>query len=301
MRVIITVLVIFFVSQLKAQYSGKINLQSSQSTENIRYSQPGDQRVNYYSSWTERGAKVVPYGEIHLSALAAIRYGNYPKTGINSQLLLVPLAPNIGFKHEWFGENTILSTQHTLYYPTLGLKWARNSSFKDQIPETAAIPHIFTFRNELIVSRILNPQPKDCFVKIPDLILTGRLGFDFSLSTGDSQLPLLDYNFLYHRTASYHKNRKLYFFGLELAGNAYKNFNFSINADYYSIDLNGEWAMESQGKIHWHRDSRLSVSGGYKLSYVNTDFGTQFVVMPVIDLVFKLKHQTRLQNGLFKK
>ncbi|MDE5419914.1 hypothetical protein L3049_18140 [Labilibaculum sp. DW002] len=301
MRAIITVLLIFCIGHIKAQQSGKISLQSTQSTENIRYSQPGDQRVNYYSAWTERGAKVVPYGEIHLSALAVSRYGNYPKTEINSQLLLFPFAPNVGFKHEWLGENTILSTQHTVYYPSLGLKWARNSGFKDQIPESATIPHIFTFRNELIVSRILNPQPKDCFVKIPELILTGRLGFDFSLSSGDSQLPLLDYHFLYHRTASYHKSQKLYFMGLELAGNAYKNFNFSINADYYSINFNGEWAMESQGKIHWHRDSRFSVSGGYKLAYVNTDFGTQFVTMPVIDLVFKLRHQSRLQNGLFKK
>lgn len=301
MKVLLSLLIILSSGQLMAQDSGKINLQSSQSTEGLRYSRSGDQRVDYYSSWTERGAKVIPYGEIHLSALAASRYGNYPKTEINSQLLLFPLAPNVGFKHEWFGENTIFSTQHTLYYPTLGLKWARNSGFKDQIPESAAIPQIFTFRNELIVSRILNPQAKDCFVRVPDLILTGRLGFDFSLSSGDSDLPYLDYHFLYHRTASYHNNQKLYFMGLELAGNAYKNFNFSISADYYSINLDGEWAMESQGKIHWHRNSRLSVSGGYKLAYVNTDFGTQFVAMPVIDLVFKLKHQTRLQKGLFGK
>ncbi len=301
MRILLSVLILFFVGQANAQYSNKINLQSSQSSNNLRYSQPGDQRIDYYSSWTERGAKVVPYGEIHLSGLAASRYGNYLKTEINSQLLLFPLVPNIGFKHEWLGENTILSSQHTLYYPTLGLKWARNSGFQDQIPKSAAIPHIFTFRNELIISRILNPQSKHCLVQVPDLILTGRLGFDFSLSSGDSQLPLIGTRFLYHRTASYHKKQKLYFVGLELAGNFYENFNFSINTDYYSINLDGEWAMESQGKIHWHRDSRFSISGGYKVSYVNTDFGNQFVAMPVIDLIFKLKHRTRLQNGLFIK
>ena len=261
----------------------------------------GGERVDYFSSWTERGAKVIPSGEIHLSALAVSRYGNYPKTEINSQLLLFPFAPNVGVKHEWFGQNTIVSTQHSFYYPTLGLKWARSSGFQDQIPKSAVVPHIFTFRNELIVSHIINPQPKDCFIKLPDLVLTGRLGFDFSLTTGDSQLPLLDYHFLYHRTASCHNSQKLYFAGVELDGNVYRNFNFSINADYYSIDFNGEWAAESQGKIHWHRDSKFSVSGGYKLYYLNTNYGSQFLAMPVIDFVFKLNHTTRLQNGLFKK
>jgi hypothetical protein len=261
----------------------------------------GGNRTDYYSSWTERGAKVIPMNEIHLSAFSVSRYGNYPKTEINSQLLLFPFAPNVGVKHEWFGENTIVSTQHTFYYPTLGLKWARSSGFHDQIPKSSEIPQIFTFRNELIVSHIINPQPKDCFIKVPDLVLTGRLGFDFSLTAGDSQFPLLDYHFLYHRTASYHYSQKLFFTGIELDGNAYKNFNFSINADYYSIDFNSEWAAESQGKIHWHRDSKFSVSGGYKMYYLNTNYGTQFLAMPVIDFVFKLNHRTQLQNGLFKK
>jgi hypothetical protein len=260
---------------------------------------PG-KRIDYYSSWTDRGAKVVPMGEIHLSALAKSRYGNYPNTEISSDLLLFPLAPNIGFKHQWFGKNTILSSQHTFYYPTLGLKWAKSSGFQDQIPKSADIPHIFTFRNELIVSRILNPQPEDCFIRIPDLILTARLGFDFSVKSGEDKLPLVDYHFLYHRTASYYNNQKLYFTGLELAGNAYQNFNFSIQADYYNIDFNGEWAVESQGKIHWHRDSRFSISGGYKLYYLNTNYGSQFLAMPVIDFVLKLNHRTKLQRGLFK-
>lgn len=261
----------------------------------------GGERIDYYSTWTERGAKVVPLNEFHVSALAVSRYGNFPKTEINSQLLLFPLVPNLGFKHEWFGKNTIVSTQHTLYYPTLGLKWARNSGFQDQLPKSSVVPQLFVFRNEVIVSRVINPQPEDCFVKVPDLVLSARLGFDFALTSGESEMPLLDYYFLYHRTATYHNNQKLYFAGLELAGNVYRNWNFSINADYYSIDFKGEWAAESQGKIHWHRDSKFSISGGYKLYYLNSDYGTQFVAMPVVDFVFKLNHQTKLQRGLFKK
>lgn len=261
----------------------------------------GGERIDYYSSWTDRGAKVVPMGEIHLSALAKSRYGNYPNTELNSELLLFPLVPNIGFKHQWLGKNTILSTQHTFYYPTLGLKWAKSSGFKDQIPETADVPHIFTFRNELILSRMLNPQPEDCFIRIPDLVLTARVGFDFSLKAGDDNFPKLDYYFLYQRSGSYYDDQKVYFAGLELAGNVYRNFNFSISADYYNIDFGGEYAIESQGKIHWHRDSKFSVSAGYKTYYLNNDSKTQLFLMPVVDLVFKLNHRTKLQRGLFKK
>ncbi|RUT73148.1 hypothetical protein DLK05_14795 [Ancylomarina longa] len=261
----------------------------------------GGERLDYYSAWTERTAKVVPLKEIHLSALAVSRYGNYSKTEINTQALLFPLVPNLGFKHEWFGKNTIVSTQHTFYYPTLGLKWMRSSGFQDQIPKSASIPQIFVFRNELIVSRILNPQPADCFVRVPDLILTARLGFDFALTTGKSDFSPLDYYFLYQRTSTYQANRKLYFAGLELDGNVYRNFNFSINADYYSIDFNGEWAMESQGKIHWHRNSKFSISGGYKMYYLDSNYGTQLVATPILDFVFKLNHRTKLQKGLFKK
>jgi hypothetical protein len=261
----------------------------------------GGERIDYYSSWTDRGAKVVPMGEIHLSALAKSRYGNYPKTELNSELLLFPLAPNIGFKHQWLGKNTILSSQHIFYYPTLGLKWAKSSGFKGQIPESADVPHIFTFRNELILSRILNPQPEDCFIRIPDLVLTARVGFDFSLKAGDDNFPKLDYYFLYQRSGSYYDDQKVYFAGLELVGNVYRNFNFSIAADYYNINFDREYAIESQGKIHWHRNSTFSISGGYKAYYLDNAFQTQLFLMPVVDLVFKLKHRTKLQRGLFKK
>jgi hypothetical protein len=302
MKTALWILLCLLTLQASAQDSEKTNTntKSNTSTKNIRSFQTGDQRIDYYSTWTERTAKVVPDGEIHLSALAVSRYGNYPKTEINSQLLLFPLVPNVGVKHEWYGKNTIFSTQHTFYYPTLGLKWAKSSGFQDQISESSVIPQIFTFRNEIIVSHIINPQPKDCFIKVPDLVLTARLGFDFSLISGNSDFSLMDYHFLYHRTASYHNHQKLYFTGLELDGNLYKNYNFSINADYYSIDFNGEYALESQGKIHWHRNSKFSLSGGYKMYYLNSDYGTQFFAMPIIDLVFKLNHHTRLQNGLFK-
>jgi hypothetical protein len=261
----------------------------------------GGERIDYYSTWTERTAKVVPMGEFHLSALSVSRYGNYPKTEINSQLLLFPLVPNIGVKHEWFGKHTIVSTQHTFYYPTPGLRWARKNGFQNQLPKSSIVPNIFVFRNELIVSRILNPQPEDCFVRVPDLILTARMGFDFALKSGEEKLPLMDYHFLYHRTASYHNNQKLYFAGLELDGNIYRNWNFSINTDYYNIDFKGEWAVESQGKVHWHKNTKFSVSGGYKLYHLNTDYGTQFLAMPVIDFVYKFGHRTKLQRGLFKK
>lgn len=300
MKTTFLILLLLIAGQISAQYNSKPATKSSQSAENIKFAKMGDQRVDYYSSWTERTAKVVPRGEIHLSALALSRYGNYPKTEINSQLLLFPLVPNIGLKHQWYGKNTILSTQHTFYYPTLGLKWAKNSGFQDQISESSIIPQIFTFRNEVILSHIINPQPKDCFIKIPDLVLTARLGFDFSVASDNANFSLLDYHFLYHRTASYHNHQKLYFAGLELDGNLYKNYNFSINTDYYSIDFNGEYAFESQGKIHWHRNSKFSLSGGYKMYYLSSDYGTQFLAIPIIDFVFKLNHRTRLQNGLFK-
>ncbi|MFA8433953.1 MAG: hypothetical protein ACEPOZ_05505 [Marinifilaceae bacterium] len=255
-------------------------------------------RNDYYSTWTHRTAKVVPLREIHLSAVAPSRYGNFPKTEINTQLLLFPLVPNIGLKHQWIGETTILSTQHSFNYPTMGLRWAKKSGFGDILPESSVVPHIFAFRNEVIVSHVLNPQAPDCFNRVPDLILTGRMGFDFALKTGDEMLPLIDTRFLYHRTSIYH-DRKLYFMGLELDGNTWRNINFSINADYYNIDFNGEYAFESEGRFIYHHNSRLNFSLGYKLSYLNCDYGTQLFVMPMIDLVYKLHHHVKLQNGLF--
>ncbi|MGQ1911746.1 hypothetical protein ACT3CE_18465 [Marinifilum sp. RC60d5] len=300
MRIINILLLCICTLTVSAQYNGKINIHANQYSDYANKIQPGTPRIDYYNTWTERGAKVVPMYEIYLSALAISRYGNYPKTEINSHLLLFPFAPNLGFKHQWIGKKTILSSQHTFYYPTPGLKWMRKSSFQNQLPKSAKIPHIFTFRNEIIVSRILNPEAPDCIIRIPDLILSARFGIDFSLKTGDQEMPVLDYYFLYQRTASFYSGNKLYFTGLELAGNMYKNFNFSINADYYNINFNGEWAVENQAKIHWHKNSRFSLSAGYKLSYLDSNYGTQFVITPLIDFVYKFHHRTRLQSGLFK-
>lgn len=258
---------------------------------------PG-KRISYYSSWTERGAKVVPLHELYLSAVAVSRFGNYKNTEINSQLLLFPFAPNIGIKHQWKGKTTILSSQHTFYYPTPGLKWARKKGFDNQISETAIIPQIYTFRNEAILSHVLN-SGRPCTSKIPDLIVTGRLGFDFSIKSGEENFPMIDTHFLYQRTASYH-NKVVYFAGVELAGNIYRNFNFSITADYYNINMSSDFAAESEGRIFWNVNQVLAFSGGYKLYYLNAPVDNSFFITPSIDIVFKIGHKKTLQRGLFK-
>ncbi len=257
-------------------------------------------RIAYYSSWTERGAKVVPFKELYLSAIAVSRFGNYYReTEINSQLLLMPFVPNIGIKHEWFGRSTIVSSQHTFYYPTPGLNWAKNNDFDNQIPATAKIPQIFTFRNEVIVSHILN-EGRPCTAKIPDLILTGRLGFDFSLKSGEQDFPIIDTHFLYQRTASYYDN-VVVFLGAELAGNLYRNFNFAVTADLYSIGFFKEIALESQGRIYWHFNHSFALSGGYNLYHLSgADVENTFCITPAIDFTIKIGHKKVLQRGLFR-
>lgn len=260
--------------------------------------QPPIKQIDYYTSWTPRGARVLPLNELNLSLTSVSRYGNYRDTEINSLLLLMPFVPNIGLKHLWQDSNFIIASQHTIYYPTPGLKWMQRNGFNDQIPKKYDIPHIFTFRNELIVSYILDAG-KPCTDKTPDFILTGRLGFDASLKSDKVNFPIIETPFLYQRTASYYNN-VVYFIGVELAGNIRENYNFAINADFYDVNFTDIFAVEGQGKVFWNIDDTFTLSGGYKFYYLTTDYYREICITPTIDFTIKIGNKKRLQQGLWE-
>jgi len=256
-------------------------------------------RIDYYDTWSSQTAKVVPYKETHISAITRSRYGNFPKTEINSSLLLSALAPNIGFKHQWIGERTILSSQHTFFYPTVGLRLMLNTGFKDLVPKNSHIPQLFAFRNEIILSHVINKNTRKCFFKTPPMILTGRLGVDFAIVDGEYVVPPLDFFNFYHRSSIFIENRKLYFLGVALDGNLYRAFNFSLMATLYSIDASSEIAIENKAMIHWNKNNRFAFSFGIHTSYGMYNHENNFGFVPQIDFVYKLNQSVRLGKGLF--
>jgi len=257
------------------------------------------QRIDYYSAWTHRGAKPVPLYEIHFSAFAPSRWGNYPDTELSSYLLFFPVVPNIALKHKWFGREIILSSQHSFYYPSVILKGLRNSGFGSYIGEESHITNIFSFRNELILSRILNYDFKKCFFKVPDKVLSLRLGFDYSPSVDGLYFPLINNSFMHNRTNSYRTGDIQYFLGAELVGNMYKAVNYNLSADYYTTNPIDNFVMEAGLGLSWHKNTSFMISASCNFSYTNANIRNKFSVFPLLDFVFKIRHEKTLQRGLF--
>lgn len=256
-------------------------------------------RLDYYSTWTERGAKTVPLYEIHFSAMSASRWGNFPDTEISSNLLLLPVVPNIALKHKWLGRKNILSSQHSFYYPSMMMRYMAKKEIGDILSKDSKIPSIYSFRNEIIFSSILNYERKKCFFKIPDLILTLRLGIDKSFVGKSLYLPIVNNSLVYARSLSARTGKIQYFFGAELAGNLYKAFNYSISADYFTPFPMNKLVAQGQLRVHWHKSSRFSLSAGCKVSYTNADIKQKISFLPLLNFVFKIRHQQTLQRGLF--
>ncbi|MCT4614506.1 MAG: hypothetical protein N4A49_06490 [Marinifilaceae bacterium] len=256
-------------------------------------------RIDYYPSHSDRSAMVVDYKELNLSLISKSRYGNFPNTELLTDLSLIAFAPNIGFKHIWYKGNFYFSSQHSIYYPTPGLKFMQNTGFKDQVSKYYDIPNIFTFNNQLIGSYILNKEKVKCNSKIPDLILSLRMGIEFSAIGKGDIVPYLTYYFLYNRSYTYRESKKTLFAGLNLDGNIYHQFNFSINADYYKMD--SDFAIESMGKAIWNINHTYAVAAGYKFNYLDCQFGTQYILTPILDLTVKFNNNKYLRRGLFKK
>jgi hypothetical protein len=256
--------------------------------------------------WTTGNARTLAAGQQEFGIIQPFQIGITDKLELSvSPLAGLSLVPNISFKYRYNEGPWMIATQHTYLMPTMLLHSMQDSLFTRLIKrdtltfaDTLRIPYVFTFRNQVLVTRKIGMET----------LITGKAGFEFSLKTKADSLPALTYPQFYLQSTTLNK-KWLWYAGIRVDGNLYKDFNYMAELDFVSSGFDVEhWAVEHKGYFIWNKSVKFAALIGYKMSYgtypypaVNpvTNQG-RFFIFPVADLIWKLNIKRQPQKDLFR-
>lgn len=256
--------------------------------------------------WTTGNARTLAAGQQEFGIIQPFQIGITDKLEMSvSPLAGLALVPNISLKYRWTDGPWIIATQHTYLMPTMLLHSMQDSLFTKLIlsdtltfSDTLRIPYIFTFRNQVMVTRRIGIET----------LITGKAGFEFSLKTKADSIPALTYPQFYLQSTTLNK-KLVWYTGVRVDGNLYKDFNYMAELDFVSSGFGVEhWAIEHKGYFIWNKSVKFAALLGYKMSYGTypypasnsiTNHG-RFFIFPVADLIWKLNIKRQPEKDLFR-
>ncbi|SVB80408.1 uncharacterized protein METZ01_LOCUS233262, partial [marine metagenome] len=231
--------------------------------------------------WLPGTANTVPKGRWEIGLFQPVRWGQSENREISFYKLSNLLMPGVTIKQRWGQPNSwIISTTHSLYYPTPLLKMVAKEGIGGMISPEFEIPHLLSLWNMVLASKPL-AQNK---------ILTTKIGFSLAFGGRDlSKESTIDLPLVYHRLAVYYKGWLLRF-GSDLNGQIGEKWSYLIDGDYILIPgMKGYFTLEHKGMLSWKKSSTFLVSIGYKLiyglypdGYPNNNIA-RFHVLPLLD------------------
>ncbi|TSA31533.1 MAG: hypothetical protein D4R64_17900 [Porphyromonadaceae bacterium] len=256
--------------------------------------------------WTTGNARTLAAGQQEFGIIQPFQIGITDKLEMSvSPLAGLSLVPNISFKYRWTDGPWMIATQHTYLMPTMLLHSMQDSLFTKLIrrdtltfSDTLRIPYVFTFRNQVLVTRKIGKET----------LITGKAGFEFSLKTKADSIPALTYPQFYLQSTTLNK-KLLWFTGVRVDGNLYKDYNYMAELDFVSSGFGAEhWAIEHKGYFIWNKTIKFAALIGYKMSYGTYPFPAsnpvtnqgRFFIFPVADLIWKLNIKRQPEKDLFR-
>ncbi len=256
--------------------------------------------------WTTGNARTLAKGQQEFGIIQPFQIGVTDKLELSvSPLAGLFLVPNISFKYRYNSGPWMIATQHSYMMPSMLIHSMQDSLFSKLIrrdtltfPDSLRIPYIFTFRNQVLVTRRIGKET----------VVTGKLGFEFSLKTKGDSLPALTYPQFYLPSTTLN-NKVLLFTGVRVDGNIYNDYNYMVEVDFTSSGFKAEhWAIEHKGYFIWNKSVKFAALIGYKMSYGNYPYPAsnpvtnqgRFFIFPVADLIWKLNIKREPEKDLFR-
>lgn len=279
--------------------------QSDQSGTDLRWDQrkipSKSMGIPEISAWHTGTAGIIPSDAAEISLFNATRIGFSRQTELLFRIAEEAFLPNAGIKHSWWkNKRFALASEHTLYYTYPGLKILQKTGFKDLVPDSVRINQSLAMRHEILFSWLMNPSEWGCLNPAPERILSLRLGTEFAIRFGDSEIRPFDYlHSLYHTQLL--DGKVLYYGGLQFDSYFANRFHYSLNALFYSVDFKKEYAAEANLRLTYYPIRRLGISATCKGAYINIGDRSKFACLPLLDLTWLINPgRTTIQHGLYK-
>ncbi len=226
--------------------------------------------------WSQGTAHLLPKGRMEVGFFQPLRYGWSDKLEFSTQPLVNILMPNMSVK--WSHKSVagfFISTRHSFYYPTPLLRVISREGIGGMISPEFNIPHMISLYNEILFSKQI----------AKNLLFNGKAGFAFALKSGDlDSRSTIDLPLIFPRLAVFY-NGYGFRFGADMEGKLFKRWLYLVDADvFYAPGQNENFAFENKGLILWTKSDRFQLTIGYKLSYAEYPFGTQWhLLLPIFD------------------
>jgi hypothetical protein len=226
-------------------------------------------------NWTSGKAYTLPQGRWEKGLFDYLRYGQTGRLEWATHPVLALVVPNVKVKIAYgTHKGWRLATRYAFHYPTPLLRILRREGIGGVIapdPDIAEIPHILSFRGELLGTRALN--------ELTDL--TAKCGIGVALKTDalDGRTTI-DIPAVFPRTAVYYEGYQLSL-GLALDGALSRKWAYSAGANAFAIPgAEDSFAFELGGWLTWRKNGRFRVIFGYLLTYATYPYGSQWQLMP---------------------
>lgn len=235
---------------------------------------------NYQSaSWVDGSALIIEKGQWEVGLFNPLSFGFTETIQISTHPLVFLQMPNVAVKKQWITLNGhLLSSKHSLYYPTPLLNLIAKEGIGGFISPEFDIPAMIASVNEIIVSRLLNTSG----------ILSLKLAFAFSIGSTDlDQRTSIDLPLLYQRLSVYH-NGHYTKFGADYQSDSGKKLGIAVDIDYFILSNNDKHtAFEHKGLISYSKKKSRQILIGYKYISADYPFGQQQHLFPIIDFRWK--------------
>jgi hypothetical protein len=227
-----------------------------------------------------RSAFTMPQGRLEMALFHQWRYGIGENLELASNPVIFIPDPNLKLKIQWRRINDLqFASEHGFTIPTLLMRISQIQGAGGIIPRQYDIPLLITINNAVRVSKPLMSRS----------LLSAKAGILFSIrgkvpDPGSS----VDLPILYPRMAVYY-HQPVLDFELNYQWNLSRTFKAFIGNELFLVNRKNEnLFFEHCGNITWMK-KRTGVQAGYKLCYGEYPFGTQWHLLPSLDLLIRNK------------
>lgn len=239
----------------------------------------GEPDKTAWRNWSSGTAYLLPAGRWEIGVFQSLRWGYSESLEISTHPLAFFVMPNLAVKwSHGFYRDFKISTRHSLYYPTPLLRTIAREGTGGIISPEFDIPHLVSIYNEVLISKLIAKGH----------LITGKAGFCVAIESDElNDRTTIDLPLVFPRLNVFYQG---YGFrgGCNLEGKLVRRWNYLADVDvFYYPGADEAMAFEHKGLLLWTKSQRFQLCFGYKLTYGEYPFGTQWHLLgPLFDLVW---------------
>jgi hypothetical protein len=229
--------------------------------------------------WSDGTAYTLPRKRIELGLLQLSGYGLTDKVEIMAHPVMLWFYPQVKVKAAWTTfSGWQLASEHELSYPTGFYTLVSRKGIGGLISPEFHYPQMFSFYNAALVScRPFNRA-----------IFTAKAGVVFAVRSGPiDHRTTLDMPVIYPRMAPVYHSPE-FDLGVDFRGRFSRIFGWICSGEGFILTTSSQnFFFEHKGALaYYSKKSHYMLQAGYKLCYGDYPFGTEWHLLPLVDMGF---------------